>query len=172
MRFRFVLALAIAALLSTSTASAGDDPAPAPKPTRLDALKKLAGTWTLPADSPMAGATVTYRVTSAGSAVMETLFVGTEKEMITMYTMDGTDLVLTHYCAMQNQPHMRAEPAKDDKTIVFSYVSGGNMKSRDVAHMDSLTMTLTDDTHIRHDWTMWANGKATGKVVLDLTKQP
>lgn len=164
-----VLALSLL-IVAASAASAGDEPAP--KPTRLDKVKALAGTWQMPDKGPMAGSTVAYRVTSAGSAVMETLFVGTEKEMITMYTMDGDDLVLTHYCAMQNQPHMKALPEKDAKVLVFEFASGGNMKSRDEPHMDSLTMTLTDDTHIRHEWTMWKDGKATGKVVLDLAKKP
>ena len=160
----FVLSFALVAASLAPAASGGPDAAP--KPSRLDAIKALAGTWQVE-DGP----SVSYRVTSAGSAVMETLFAGTPKEMITMYTMDGDDLVLTHYCAMGNQPHMKAAPSTDAKSIAFAFVSGGNMKSRDVMHMDSLTMTFVDATRLRHDWTMWQDGKVVKNVLLDFAKK-
>ena len=43
-------------------------------------------------------ATVTYKVTSGGSAVVETIGPGTEHEMVTVIHPDGDDLMLTHYC--------------------------------------------------------------------------
>ena len=157
---------------AASLASAGPGPADAPKPpSRLDALKALTGTWEMKGEGGQPGPIVAYRVTSAGSAVMETLFQGTEKEMITMYTMEGEDLVLTHYCAMGNQPRMKALPSKDAKVIAFEFVGGGNMASRDEMHMDSLTMTFVDATHLRHEWTMWSEGKVVRTVVLDLAKK-
>jgi hypothetical protein len=164
--------LSLLVVASASFALAGpDEPKTA---SRLDAIKALAGTWETKSEEGQPGAAVSYRVTSAGSAVMETLFAGTPKEMITMYTMDGDDLVLTHYCAMGNQPHMKALAAKDAtgvNVIQFEYASGGNMKSRDEMHMDSLTMTFTDATHLRHDWTMWKDGKVVRNIVLDFAKK-
>ena len=53
-----------------------------------------------------------YAVTAAGSAVVETVFPGTEHEMVTVYHADGSDLVLTHYCMEGNQPRMRAKAAR------------------------------------------------------------
>ena len=49
------------------------------------------------------------RTTGGGSAVTETLFPGTAHEMMSVYHMDGDDLVLTHYCAGGNQPRMMLE---------------------------------------------------------------
>ena len=140
------------------------------KPTRLDKVAALAGTWAMKGEDGKPGPTVSYRVVSAGSAVMETLFAGTPKEMITMYTMDGDDLVLTHYCAMGNQPHMKAAPSGDASTIAFAFVSGGNMKSRDEMHMDSLVMGFPDATHLTHQWTMWADGKVVQTIDLAFEK--
>jgi hypothetical protein len=161
--------LSIVALVASAVAFAGpDEPA---KPSRLDAIKALAGDWATTPEGDTPAMTVSYRVTAAGSAVMETLFAGSPKEMITMYTMDGDDLVLTHYCAMGNQPRMKAAPSKDAKVIQFDWASGGNMKSRDEMHMDSLTMTFTDATHLRHDWTMWKDGKVVRTVTLEFTKK-
>ncbi len=165
---RFALLL-LAVALGTPLAFAGPDEAP--KPSRLDAIKALAGDWATTPEEGAPAMTVSYRVTAAGSAVMETLFAGSPKEMITMYTMDGDDLVLTHYCAMGNQPHMKAAPSKDAMVLHFDWASGGNMKSRDEMHMDSLSMTFKDATHLRHDWTMWKDGKVVKTVTLEFTKK-
>ena len=76
-------------------------------------LKTLAGTWKVKfGGNPDAGkakdhqekhdaspATVTFRLTGAGSTVVETQFPGQGHEMITMYHLDGQDLRMTHYCA-------------------------------------------------------------------------
>src|SRR5438132_14283366 len=64
---------------------------------RLDVLKRLAGDWVGKAKhgSQEHDATASYKVTSGGSAVVETLFGGTEHEMVTVYHHDGDDLVLT-----------------------------------------------------------------------------
>jgi hypothetical protein len=66
-------------------------------PPALEPLKKLAGTWTGKAGSgdQKMDATVTYKITANGSAVMETLFPDTDHEMVTMYTVDRGALVLT-----------------------------------------------------------------------------
>ena len=85
----------------------------------FDRLKSLEGTWTgrsgwdEGADKGAGEVTVIYKVTAAGSAVQETLFPGTPHEMVTMYHMDGADLMLTHYCAAGNQPRMKLEPSAD-----------------------------------------------------------
>ena len=59
----------------------------------------------------------TYRVTAAGSAVMEVLFPGTDHEMVTVYHQDGDDLILTHYCAAGNQPRMKCRRVGSESTV-------------------------------------------------------
>ena len=50
------------------------------------------------------------KVTAGGSAVHETLFPGSAHEMVSVYHLDGADLVMTHFCALGNQPRMKADP--------------------------------------------------------------
>src|SRR5262249_22552816 len=67
----------------------------------FEQFKLLAGEWTGQAvKGPKAGMEVraAYKVTAGGSAVVETLFPGTDHEMITVIHRDGDDLLLTHYC--------------------------------------------------------------------------
>ena len=162
------LAALAAALLTASFAAAGPDAKASP----LDALKALVGTW----EASEAGKdgkpqAAVYRLTSAGSAVEETLFPGSDHEMVTMYTMDGDDLVMTHYCALGNQPHMKAKAPVAAGRIEFEFVSGGNMKSRDEMHMDSLTMTIPDADHVNSDWRLWKDGKVVKTVSLAFTRK-
>ena len=164
-----ISALAVA-LLVVPIASAGPDAKEKASP--LDTLKKLVGTWES-ADAGKDGKpqTVVYRTTGAGSAVEESLFPGSDHEMVTMYTMDGDDLVMTHYCSLGNQPHMKAKTPIEAGRIDFEYVSGGNMKSRDEMHMDSLTMTFPDADHVNSEWRLWKDGKVVKTVSLAFTRK-
>ena len=109
--------LVLTLLLTLPLASHGDGkpgaqpPAP-PTNAGLEKMKKLAGTW-LAADKdgkPTDQVVSVIKVTAGGSAVHETLFPGQPHEMISVYTADGPDLIMTHYCVLGNQPRMKADP--------------------------------------------------------------
>lgn len=119
----------------------------------FDRLKALAGTW------EGDGATVTYKVTAGGSAVVETLGPGTEKEMITVYHLQGEGLALTHYCMLGNRPRMSAPQGLQDGAIRFACGGEGLRCDKD-AHMHSLVMTFQDKDHVALDWTLFQDGKA------------
>src|SRR5262245_32921354 len=160
--------------LAAATQQAGEH-AKAANP-QFETLKSLEGTWTGKAghgDEAM-DATVTYKVTAGGSAVMETLFAGQEHEMITMYCLDGSDVVLTHYCVMGNQPHMKlAKPKSADSNVLTFECDGhgGNMKEAD-RHMHALVLTLVDKDHLKAAWTVH-NDKKPGDVAnFELTRKP
>jgi hypothetical protein len=128
----------------------------------FDHLKSLAGEWkgtcSMGNDMPVK---VTYKVTAGGSTIVETLFAGEPHEMMTMYHMDGDKLMLTHYCAAQNQPTLKWVASKDSKTMEFDFVSGTNMKLTDT-HMHHATIQFVDADHIRSDWMAFTGGKASG----------
>jgi len=90
----------------------------------FQALKGLAGKWSgsmMTPDGP--AGSEEYRVTACGSAVMLVQFPQSEHEMITMFTIDGNDLIATHYCSGQNQPTMKLNPAKSTPNdLVFDFV--------------------------------------------------
>src|SRR5437868_11062744 len=103
-------------LLALQLAAYGDDKTgtqpPRPTNSGLETMKKLAGTW-LAADKdgqPTDQVVSIIKVTAGGSAVHETLFPGQPHEMVSSYTVDGPDLVMTHYCVLGNQPRMKADP--------------------------------------------------------------
>jgi hypothetical protein len=147
-------------------------PASAENP-QFAALKKLEGTWTGKGGGEMSGDsfTVIYKVTAAGSTVMETLMPGSDHEMVTMYHMDGKDLVMTHYCAMGNQPHMKCHAGGDAKVLTFECDGKGeNMKESD-PHMHKMVLSIIDDNHIKSHWTSVDNGKTGHEADFDLTRK-
>jgi hypothetical protein len=165
------------ALAALALALAADGRAAEPekaKASQLDKLKRLAGDWT--GKAMMHGkdahdAAVTYRVTSGGSAVVETLFPGTEHEMVTMYHEDGADLVLTHYCMLHNQPRMKAEHDGPANQLVFKFAGGTNLRADKDTHMHDMTLEFLGDDHIKATWTLYKDGKPVNTTSIDLKRR-
>ena len=135
----------------------------------FDRLKALAGDWVaVGGDGSVA---VRYKVTAAGSALVETLLPGKQHEMVTVYHRDGKDLTLTHYCAAGNQPRMRMVPGPDPNQIAFQFTSATNMKSLAEGHMHEMTMQLVDADHIKTAWTFLKDGKPGDPEKFDLTRK-
>lgn len=131
---------------------------PKPAPTLLDKLAPLSGTWEMTQEGKQVVALVS-RVTSNGSVFAETMFPGEAHEMTNMYHMDGSNLVITHYCAMGNQPRMKCTGEKSPGVLEFNFESATNMKPTD-KYMGKLVLTITDNDHIRQEWTSFKDGKA------------
>src|SRR5271166_1854545 len=71
---------------------------PARSTPAFDQLKSLAGEWE-GSNAQGSKANVTYQVVSNGSVLMERLRSAGEGEMVTMYSLDGDHIVVTHYCS-------------------------------------------------------------------------
>ncbi|MFH0983761.1 MAG: hypothetical protein V2A79_19775 [Planctomycetota bacterium] len=129
----------------------------------LDKLKTLLGEWEAKLDDGST-ARASYKVVSAGSCVLETLnpHGADDVDMVTVYHLDGDRVMLTHFCAANNQPRMRAEPPPGDiKKLSFEFVDATNLSSPNEGHMHSLVLTFVDDQHFTQDWTYYENGKPT-----------
>lgn len=145
--------MAMLALLFSVNAHASQ-----PAQTAFDKLKTLAGTWNatmLKADGDQT--TVVYRVTGNGSVIEETMFAGTDHEMINMYTVDGDQLLARHYCSTGNQPLLRYNAQKSNANqLVFDFVSKtGNDHP---GHINGVTIRLTDDGKVVESWSKAADG--------------
>jgi hypothetical protein len=133
---------------------------PPPTNSNLEKMKKLAGTW-LAADKdgkPTDQVMSIIKVTAGGSAVHETLFPGQPQEMVSIYTVDGKDLVMTHYCVLGNQPRMKADPKSPANQISFQFAGGSNLDPKTDKHMHAATLTIVDDSHIDVAGVGWEGG--------------
>lgn len=124
----------------------------------FDRLASLSGTWQNLDDNGKPTGTVEFALSSNKSCVREIMFPGTAHEMTNMYTLDGPDLMVTHYCAMGNQPHMRATKVEANR-IVFDIVSVSNMRAEKELVMGHLTVDFTDENHITQTWRTLTKGE-------------
>lgn len=138
---------------------------------QFERLKGLEGEWIALAgegDAP-AGSVVRYEVTSGGTALVETLFVGTPHEMTTVYFLDQGALSLVHYC-MGNQPKMVARECGPDGVLHFEFAGGSNVDPLTTSHMHAAEIAFTSDARLDTRWTQWKDGKAAGEVHFALVR--
>ncbi len=157
-----ILSLAVAVLLALSLHAAASDKKQEKKKTspEFQKIMSLEGSWTGKGmmegkEQPMQ---TKFRVTSGGSAVEEVLFPGTPHEMVDVYFMDGDKLMMTHYCAMGNQPRMKMSSSKGN-TLDFTYVDATGLPSADAPHMSGISLTVKGKDKLIEDWSSTAHGE-------------
>ncbi len=134
----------------------------------FERLKQLVGRWEGKAPDGKT-AIVTYRLSSGGSALLNTMFPGSPEEMLTVFYPDGNKVMGTHYCSMQNQPRFVAEPSPDPKVMTFKFKDITNLASADTGHIEGLVITFTDADHHTEQWISRAKGKVE-KVSFELSR--
>jgi len=132
-------------------------------------LASLAGAWEGTAGDGTGR--VEYRVASGGTVVMETLFPGTPHEMISMYHVDGDELVMTHYCAMGNQPKMALTKASTANQLVFDFVGGTNIKPKKDTHMHSGRIQFEGKDAVTGEWDTYVQGEKAGSHKFFLARK-
>lgn len=139
---------------------------PASSTEAFERLKSLKGSWTDNSGTfgEKGKVAVVYEVVGGGSVVMERLFQGQPHEMVSMYHLDGKNLVMTHYCAARNQPRMKAGQMTADR-IDFDFAGGTNFDPAKDAHMHNGYIEWKDADHIQGKWFGWANGKPSDHAV-------
>jgi len=157
-------AACILMMLSTTTAFAQSDAQKS-----FDQLKSLAGSWE-GKNSQGEPVQVSFRLTSGGSALMSEI-IGHGENMISMIHFDGANrLLLTHYCAIGNQPRMVASASPDGKTVTFNFLDATNLASPQSGHMDHVVIAMLDANHHTEEWNFIDHGKVM-KEVFDLTRK-
>lgn len=138
----------------------------------FEKLKTLAGDWEGSIEKPDGPpGVVHYRVASGGSVVMETLFPGADHEMISMYHLDGERLVLTHYCAMANQPRMRLSGASPSE-LRFDFEGGANVDPQSTRHVHAGRIAFVGPDRLEAEWDVHADGRRVGSNRFFLKRKP
>jgi len=167
--------LLVAVILALPLASQADDkrvptlPTP-PTNANFEKLKKLAGTWLLADEDgkPTDQIASVIKLTAGGSAIHETIFPGQPHEMISVYTVDGPDLVMTHYCVLGNQPRMKADPKSPSNQIVYRFAGGSNLDPAKDKHMHEATLTIVDNDRLELKGCGWENGEPAKEMCCGL----
>jgi hypothetical protein len=164
MHFRLMLALVVAFALPSQAQKS-------PAAQALEKLTSLAGDWQgtfewSGARTDEGKMDATYYVTGNGSAVVENLLQDGKPMMTSVYHLDGNDLRLTHFCAAQNQPRLKAQridPAVG--AVDFSFVDATNMRTPDAPHVNGLEWRMLDADHISLTFLFQAGSKQSRELI-------
>ncbi len=134
-------------------------------------VKSLVGTWEGyndgEKDKPVL---LEYQLSGDGSVVVEKIFKGTPKEMVTAYHQNGDSLMLSHYCMLGNQPRMRAAKSDNNNQINFGFIDGTNMNAKKDTHMHNLTLTRVSADELKQEWTLYNDGKRAQTAAFSFTR--
>jgi len=132
------------------------------------AIKNMPGTWEGKGEDGSA-LRVDFKVTARGSAILSEIL--GHEDMVSMFHLDGPDrLLMTHYCAVGNQPRMQASLSPDGRIITFKFVDATDLAAPDAGHMQQMVLTLLDDNHHTEEWTFLDHGKE-HKAFFDLRRK-
>ena len=160
-RTHWILMLVVTLVLSSAALAADPSVEVFDARSALEALKALEGDWL---SSPSSGGNrtgVRYEVIAGGNTVVKTYAAGKANEMLTIYHMDGDDLVLTHYCALDNQPHMRFEVSNRPGEIRFAFDGGTNFDPEVDAHAHEGWTRIGEDGTIETESIGYSDGEPT-----------
>ena len=163
-----VLVLALMLVARAERPKSADALAAAPQSVVYDAdsafefIKTMVGEWNRSSGDHDHGSTshaVTFRVTAAGSSVLETIFPGDDNEMLSVYHMDGDNLLLTHYCALQNAPILKFEKSDKPGEIKFAFQGGTNFDPQVDLHVHEGTFKIKDANTVESTFITFADNK-------------
>lgn len=126
-------------------------------------LKSLLGEW----EGKFADGrehSVSYRLMAGGSVLVETWTLGPERESMTLYHLDGEQLVATHYCPQGNQPRLQWVSGDDPKTLSFAFRDGTNLQVTDGSHQHAFWIRLQDDASYVRDETYVTNNSTAAEI--------
>jgi hypothetical protein len=168
MNMTFRRLMLLVAFVSLSAMAFGQTAAQSDTQKSFEKLKTLAGSWDGTfQNSPVH---VTFRVTSMGNTLMHEMKGSGPDDPITMFTIDGDRLMLTHYCDAGNQPRMVGTVSPDGKTITFNFIDAANLQASQGGHMQRATFNFIDADHHTELWEFaMADGKSMGGT-LDLKR--
>lgn len=159
---RMLAGVTAVAALVTMTATAS------PRPTEGDAarslferFKAIEGSWQTTSTAGW-NEVSTFEVIARGSVVMgiTTFRDAPDRKMVTMYYLDGDELVAVHYCEARNQPFLVASKLDAEAgEVTFNFRDGGNIPTRDRGHMDQAVYRFVDGHRFSSRWTWYQDGE-------------
>jgi hypothetical protein len=159
-----LIAIVIGFIATPAPASAGSGAA------TFERLKGLVGTWEARDEKGNLRMRTVYETIAGGKSLVEKLYPGDLEhgDMMSVYHMDGNDLIITHYCMVGNQPTMVADAAAGDR-VTFTFQRATNLARTSDGHMGALEVTFKDDDHFTQVWT-WMEGDTSKPDRMDYTR--
>ena len=141
-------------------------------PFAFNYLKRLEGDWEGSVSGEGSGdVRVVFAPSANGTVLLETAFPGTDREMVTVYFLEGPDLTVTHFHPAGNQPRLRLDQKRSYANRYYFKFAGGTGfdKSKDRhVHEGSIQFKGTDGVVIER--VLFDGLSRAGHVTLNLRR--
>jgi hypothetical protein len=151
---RNVTLLPILLALVAANASAAASPAQE----AFEDLGRLVGTWESVGD-PARRHTVDFRLIANGTALVETWMMSPTRSSMTVYALDGTRLLATHFCPQGNQPRLAWAGKNANGHHQFRFLDGTNLQDPTGSHQHALWIEVDSADSFRRSETYIENAK-------------
>ncbi|HEY6370499.1 MAG TPA: hypothetical protein VIX37_07965 [Candidatus Sulfotelmatobacter sp.] len=156
-RLLAISSLFLAAIVSAGAARRAAANTEVDPGTAFSRLKALVGEWDVESSSGKAHSR--FELIARGSVLLEHFTEPGGQEMLTAYHLDGSRLVLTHYCVAGNQPQMVAEKFDGASgELDFAFAGGSNI-APGAGHMHDAVFHLGSNDHFDAKWDFVEAGK-------------
>lgn len=127
------------------------------------ALKALVGPWE---GTTSAGRTsrVGYRISAGESVVVETWTQSRGREALTIYHVDGEELLATHYCPKGNAVRLRWSDGELATGMNFEFVDGTNLDDAKQSHQRTFRLEFDGANAYRRGETYVANASTKAEI--------
>lgn len=154
-RHLFVIATAVLAAAGVRAASPTAETSAGPA--AFARLKTLVGEWE--ANTGMGKVHVSYELIAGGTSLVERESGEKMPAMETVYYLDGSRLLLTHYCMAGNQPRMQARGFNAETgEVAFEFLDATNLQPG-AGHMHNMKIRVADRDHLDTVWEFYENGQ-------------
>lgn len=103
---------------------------------------------------------VRYTMTANNTAVVEQWYFHKDMEALTIYHLDGDQLMAMHYCPIGNQPRLDLKRQLKDGTLEFEFSAATNLTTPNEPHEHAFNLRIIDDETVRRNETYVENGVA------------
>lgn len=140
-------------LLLASVSSYADN---LPSEVAFEQLKGLVGSWkpTNPEDPTQ----IEVKLIAGGSALVETWEMSPTRQSMTIFTLDGDRLLVTHYCPQGNAPRLAYTQTDTSGAHHFQFIDGTNLQNPEASHEHALWIRQEPDGTLTRSETYISNG--------------
>ncbi len=103
--------------------------------------------------------------------VTEVLFPGTDHEMMTLYYVQGSDVLATHYCSMGNRPQFKLDSSKSSlKELVFNFDGGSGFDPGKDNYIHDAKLDFGGRDKFDASWAFYSGSEQRGSKDFHLTR--
>lgn len=133
----------------------------------FEQMKQLIGVWERE-KSKNSTFNISFELIANGTTLVETWLSKGKKHSLTLYHLDGKNLLATHYCPQGNQPRLKLKANSNLNDFSFEFLDATNLASLDHSHQHSLGFQLSQSLEkvVRTESYLSASGEKASKLNL------